>query len=97
MSTTQTDQTSIYETTIENPELETLLERRESAKEARGKANAKFKEIDDLVKFKITELDLGDAPVRVGSYVIEQKAIAGRDVAFSTDPTTRLQIKLIDE
>lgn len=51
MSATADPQTSIYETTIDNPELQTLLERRQTAK----------------------------------------------DVSFSTDPTTRLQIKLIDD
>ena len=96
MSTTETPQTSIYETTIESPELETLLERRAAAREARSKANAKVTEIDSLVQFKITELDLGDSPVRVGKWLLTPKTRAGRSVSFETEPKTFVQISLLD-
>lgn len=91
-------QASIYETTIENAELETALENRLKAKEKRGEAAKAFKELDDQAKALINAADLGkDAPVRVGRFVIVRRDVAARAVAFETEPTSRLQISLLPE
>lgn len=97
VSTSETGQTSIYETTLDNPDLEQLLERRQKAKDERSKTAAKFKEVDDLCKFKVTELDLGDAPVRVGRFVLTPKTIKARSVSFETEESHRVQISLLDD
>lgn len=93
MSTAPEAQTSLYETTLDNPELEELLERRERAKAAKGKANKTFKEADGATKDAIGKLDLGiDAPVRCGRFVIRFSPVPAKNVAFTTDPTTQLKI-----
>lgn len=97
MSTTTQPQTSIYETTIDDAALEQLLEQRQTLKDKRADANRKYKETTDLVKLKITELDLGDAPVRVGRFVISEKTIEARSVQFDVDASSRLQISLLPE
>lgn len=96
MSATEQGQTSIYETTIDNPELADLLDRRQKARDDRAKQNAKVKELDDLVRFKITELDLGDAPVRIGRFLLTPKERAARSVSFETEAKRFVQISLLD-
>lgn len=91
-------QTSIYETTIENPELEAALEARQSVKDKRAKVNSDYKEKDEIVKGKLDELDLGiGAPVRIGRFVISKKSTNGRSVSFETSAGTRHQISLIKD
>lgn len=92
-------QTSIYETTIENPELEQILESRESMKEKAREARHNLKVADERAKVLIEEkLELGDeAAVRIGSFVVSRRVTKGRDVSFKVDPSTRLWIKTLKE
>jgi hypothetical protein len=90
-------QTSIYETEIDNDELEKVLEDREKAKAARGDAQKAYKDADDQAKALIRSLDIADAPVRVGRFVVSERQVAGKTVSFETQPTTRVQISLLDE
>ena len=65
---------------------------------AQAKAvRAKFRDADLAVKELVATLDLADAPVRVGRFLLTQSEVAGRSVAFETDPTTRLSIRLLED
>lgn len=81
--------------TFDDSNLETLLDKRESKKDARRKANKEFKAEDDKVKARLEEFNLADGEVaRVGKYRIEKKAITGKSVSFDTDPSSRVNISL---
>lgn len=97
MSAAPQPQTAIYETTLDKPELEKALEQREKVKADAGEARKRFKDADERAKGIIATLDLGDAPVRVGNFVITERSVAGRSVAFETGPTSRITISLLDE
>lgn len=91
-------QTSIYETTIDDPAVEKLLEERDTLRQKKATAQKAFKDKTDEAKAALAALDLGvDAPVRIGRFVVAHKTVPGRAVSFETDPTTRLQISLISE
>lgn len=90
-------QASIYETTIENAELEEALEEREKAKTRATAERKKFRERDEAAKALVATLDLADAPVRVGRFLLTQSEVAGRSVAFETEPSTRLRIRLLED
>jgi hypothetical protein len=90
-------QTSLYETTIENAELEAALEAREVSKAAAGAARKAYTEADEHTKALVEPLDLGNgAPVRVGRFVLTRRPVAARSVSFDTEPTTRLTIRTLD-
>lgn len=98
MSAAPQAQTTIYETTIDDPDLEKLLEQRQTLKDAKSEAVRRLKETDDVAKLKLRELDLGEgAPVRIGRFVVSESKVAARSVSFETDPTSRLQIRLLPE
>jgi len=89
-------QTSLYETTLENPEIEQALKARESAKDKAREARHNLKVLDDRAKGLIEVLELGDdAAVRIGDFVVSRKPVKGRSVSFETAPTTRLWIKAL--
>ena len=87
-------QTTIYEQVVDDPTLEELLERREAAKAAAAKTRKAYKEVDDQAKGRIRELELGDTPARIGRFVVGESTVAGRSVAFDTEPTTRVSIRI---
>lgn len=90
-------QDGLFDTIIENTELEQALEAREKVKASRAALNAKFKEADDTAKGLISTLDIEvDQVVRVGRFRISRTAIEGRSVAFETEPTDRLNIAPVD-
>lgn len=91
-------QTSLYETTIQDADLEAALDERETAKGVASNARKEYREADDHARALIDGLDLGDgAPVRCGRFVIERRPVAARSVAFDTEPTTRLWITTLDD
>lgn len=91
-------QTSLYETTIDDADLEKALEARQKLREAASTANALFKEADEKAKAAILGLDLGsDAPVRVGWFVLTRKMSKPRSVAFETEAKISTKITVIDE
>jgi uncharacterized protein (DUF3084 family) len=91
------EQSSIYDREVENPELERALEEREKLRERKAKATKNYVEAHELVTALVTELALDDAPVRVGRFVLSRREVAGRQVAFETSPSSRLQIQLIPD
>jgi hypothetical protein len=79
-------QTSLYETTLDDADLEKQLEERDKLRTAASEARALFKEADDKAKGSIANLDLGDdAPVRVGRFVVTRKLRKPRSVSFETE------------
>lgn len=91
-------QTTLYETVIDNPDVEAALEKREKLKQ-RSKALAKdYRQADAAAKEALNQLDLGaDAPVRIGRFVVSMRQLEGRVVSFETGPSTRLNIKPLEE
>jgi hypothetical protein len=94
----RTAQTSIYETTREDPELEAALRSRESMKSALGTAKQNFETADTKAQSLIAKLELGDdAAVRVGDFVITAKRTKGHTVqSFDVESTQRIRIKPIE-
>lgn len=92
-------QTSIYETTREDPELEAVLKTRESRKEALSTAKQNFDTTDAEAQTLIAKLDLGDdAAVRVGEFVITAKRTKGHTVqSFDVASAQRIRIKPLSE
>ena len=90
-------QVSIYETVIDNPDVEQLLETRDTVKTDARAANKAAREADAAAKAALETLDLADAPVRIGRFVVALKETAGKTVAFETAPGTRWQIKTLGE
>jgi hypothetical protein len=90
-------QTSLYETTIESPELELALEDRATKKAAAAAARKKADGAHEVVVELVAKLDLADAPVRIGGYVVQLKATNPRSVSFETAAGTRLSIKPLPE
>jgi hypothetical protein len=90
-------QTSIYETTREDPELEAALRSRESMKSAAGIAKQNFETADTKAQSLIAKLDLGDgAVVRVGDFIITSKRTKGHTVqSFEVAASERIRIKPI--
>lgn len=91
-------QTSLDERLINAPPLEQALETREKRKASLKAVRAEYREADEMAKAQIAEFDLSDGEVaRCGRFRIAKKRVQGRSVSFETDPTSRLQISLIDE
>lgn len=91
-------QDGLFDRTVDDSNLEALLDQREDLKRARKEAQAAFKETDDAVKARIAEFDLPDGEVaRCGKYRIEKKATKPRSVAFETEGSSRLDIKLFED
>jgi hypothetical protein len=90
-------QTSIDERTIEDGDLEAALEKRERAKATAAKARKVYTEADEDAKARITRLEVGAGPVRVGRFVIASRTVEPRLVSFETGPSTRITIALAKE
>lgn len=98
MSTTANPQISMYEKTVEDATLEAALEARFKLVEQRKALNKRLKEADGHARTLLEPLELGDGSVvRVGRFLVSRRKVASREVSFSTDPTTRLQISLLPE
>ena len=91
-------QTSLYETELEDPDLEAALEKRQTLKDERKALNKTFQDADAVAREKIEKADLGvDAPVRCGRFVVRLGQVKARVVNFETDPTTRLFISTLPD
>ena len=91
-------QTSIYETTIENPEIEEALRSREDKASRLSTARQNYENANERAQELLKGLDLGDGTVvRIGAFIVTSKMDKGRDVAFKTDPQMRIRIKPVKE
>lgn len=98
MATTEQPQTSLYEKEIQNDELVKALELREKL---RGDVAAVKKRLDDAdtrARGIIAGLDIADAPVRCGKWLLVEKRRPGRTVeSFEVAPKVSVQISLLPE
>lgn len=93
MGTKATPQTAMDEGLIEDEKLEKALEDREKKRKVKSDATADFKDADDVVKGKLDALELDEgATVRCGRFRISKKSTPARDVSFTTEPSSQLQI-----
>ena len=98
MSVRRDAQTSIYESVVENPELEEALRSREDKASRLSTARQNYDNANKRAQEIIKGLDLGDGTViRVGDFIITAKMDKGRDVQFKTDPQLRFRIKPVKE
>lgn len=81
---------------LEDAALERQLNERERMKTQLAEYRKRFKEVDDAVKGRITELRVKGS-VRCGGFVISIKETKGRSVEFETKPSKRIYIKAIKE
>lgn len=88
----ETAQIHFDEKVIRDPELEQLLDERETAKQA----TKTYRSLDKEAKAKIAELG-DDPPYRVGRFLITKSTVEAKSVSFETDASTRIQIKLFAE
>lgn len=94
MSVSSEQQTSIYETQIEDETVERLLEARDKAKASARAVAKKAKDADTAAKAALEALDLGhDATVRIGRFLITLKKTEAKSVSFDTAPGERWSIK----
>ena len=87
-------QTAIGEHVVEDAELEAALEAREQAKAAASEARKTFAAADEAAKGRIHELDLGEGRARCGRFVIAERDLPARSVAFDTEASTRVTIRV---
>ena len=91
-------QTSIYESVVENPELEEALRSRADKASRLSTARHNYDTANERAQQLLGAMDLGDGTaIRVGDFVITAKLDKGRDVAFKTDPQLRIRIRPVRE
>lgn len=93
-------QIALAEKFIEDPELEQLLEERETASDEKKQAADEFKEIDEKAKDHIARV-APDIPVgerrRCGRFVISKSESEPADVAFKRGGGVRLNIRVSED
>lgn len=92
----QNPQLGLYETTIEDEELEQLLVRRAAAKQKAAAARKTASAIDEEVRERVERLDLADAPVRIGEFVVSWREVPASPIAFERAASRRLVIRPLD-
>ena len=90
-------QIEIFEETIENTDLERVLEERETVKARRAAVGGEFKTVNDRAQSLIHELELEpDTIIRCGRFKITRRTIQARAVAFETETGERITITPFD-
>lgn len=98
MSATVDHQQGMFDREVEDGDLISALEARETLNTKRKDAAAKYKEQHDKVKGLLAGYELGDEEiVRVGRFLIKNSRSEGRSVSFETSPSVRTRISLLDE
>lgn len=80
------------ETIVENEELEKMLEERQELKLAVGE----YRKVDKNAKAKIDSIET-PMPFRVGRFVISKRDNTAKSVAFETQASSTITIKLAGE
>lgn len=97
MSAAPQEQIGLEDKFIEDPELEEVLEERESLKAEKKKALKQFNDKHAAAKDRIEKLDLpAGGALRVGRFRLERTNVPGRSVTFDTAETTRINIGAIE-
>lgn len=91
-------QDGLFDTVLEDADLEAALEERERKRQDKSIATGRYKEAHDAAKAKIGSLELEDeSVVRCGRFRIKTAKTAGRSVSFETSPSSRLTISLLKD
>jgi len=91
-------QLAIDERSVEDPDLERLLDVRTAARDRLAQVRSEARKADDAARSRIEALDIEiDAAVRVGRYRITRKSVAARAVSFETSPSDRIVIALLED
>lgn len=90
-------QMAIDEAVVEDAKLEAALESRQRSKQEASDARAEFSKADEHAKSLLGQLELGEGPVRIGRFRIEQKTTPARSVSFDTEAKTRIAIALVGD
>lgn len=102
---TKDDQQGLFDVVLENDLLEAALERRQKAKEKLKSPQKAYKEADDAAKGMVSGLEEyewvqpdGDEPmtIRCGRFRIRVSPSKSRSVSFTTEPSRRTTISLLD-
>ena len=87
-------QGSLEEKLIEDPVLLELLSERRRLNGIKSEATKNAKDADEKAKAKLAELDLDDGDViRVGDFLVTKRAVAGREVSFTSGARSQLSIR----
>lgn len=99
MALRSVEQLALDEITIEDPELEELLETRDKRKASASATRADLKLAHDAVVVALTARDelSEEQPIRVGRFRITKKTTPARSVSFDTEPKTRIAIEAVDD
>lgn len=93
-------QTTIDEQVVESEALLEALEKRQARKVDAGAARKLYTEAHEVVMGKLSEElpELADGDVaRCGRFKISKRSTPSRDVSFTTSPSSRLTIAVVDE
>lgn len=93
------DQLALDEVTVEDPELEELLEEREKRKASLAAVRAEYKASDNRAKAEIARRDelTDETALRVGRFRLAQVTSKAHAVSFETEAKKRVTIEAVDE
>jgi len=89
-------QTALDEVVVDDANIEAALEQRERAKGVASNSRKAYENADAQARgfLQALERQLGEGPVRVGRFVVELKRREARAVAFETDASSRVSIRV---
>src|SRR3990167_1933142 len=92
-----TDQLAFDEQTVEDPDIESALEERQSRKDSLNAVRKAYDEANELAAAKVAELELPEGgAARIGRFRVTRSAVAARSVSFETKATSRIRISLVE-
>jgi hypothetical protein len=98
MAATADPQHGLFDREVEDGDLVSALEKRETLNTKRKDATAAYKEQHEKVKALLDAYELGDEEiVRIGRFLIKNSRSEGRSVSFETSPSVRTRISLLGD
>lgn len=92
VATQRKSQMAFHEEPLSDPELEKLLDNRESAKEELEPYRLNYKGLNDQVKAKIEQRELPEGTYRCGDFIIKISTSEEREVSFERKSSRRITI-----
>lgn len=87
-------QMGLEEDLLDSPDLERMLDDRETAKEALKPYRRDYKNTHDAVKIAIDKMELPDGTYRCGDFVVKISEAEEKHIEFERTSTKRLSIKV---
>lgn len=94
MTTQRRPQMALDEETLEDPELEDLLDKRESAKELMKPYRKRYQDAHKLVMARIAQKELSDGTYRFGEFIVKQSEAEEKHIEFERTSSKRISIKV---